>query len=64
MPHTVAVKSPSPQSERPMSAEDALAAIREYLTQIRFGSIALTIHDGKVVQLDVTEKRRLLNGAA
>jgi hypothetical protein len=39
--------------------ETVLAAIREYLDTIRFGSIALTIHEGRVVQLDVTEKRRL-----
>ena len=39
--------------------EEALAAIRDYLQKIRFGSIALTIHDGRIVQLDVTEKRRL-----
>jgi hypothetical protein len=39
--------------------EEALAAIRDYLQRIRFGSIALTIHDGRIVQLDVTEKRRL-----
>ncbi|MBV9884729.1 MAG: YezD family protein [Sphingomonadaceae bacterium] len=39
--------------------EEALAAIRDYLQTIRFGSIALTIHDGRIVQLDVTEKKRL-----
>ena len=39
--------------------EEALAAIRDCLQKIRFGSIALTIHDGRIVQLDVTEKRRL-----
>jgi hypothetical protein len=39
--------------------EDAIAAIRDYLQTIRFGSIALTIHEGRIVQLDVTEKRRL-----
>lgn len=39
--------------------EDALAAIRDCLQRIRFGSIAVTIHEGRVVQLDVTEKRRL-----
>lgn len=38
---------------------DALQIIREHLERIRFGSIALTIHDGRVVQLDVTEKQRL-----
>ncbi|GAA4811073.1 hypothetical protein GCM10023232_02790 [Sphingosinicella ginsenosidimutans] len=40
-------------------SEEVLAAIREQLARIHFGSIALTIHDGQVVQLDVTEKRRL-----
>jgi hypothetical protein len=40
-------------------SEDAIAAIRDYLQTIRFGSIALTIHEGRIVQLDVTEKRRL-----
>lgn len=39
--------------------EEAIAAIRDYLQTIRFGSIALTIHEGRIVQLDVTEKRRL-----
>ena len=39
--------------------DEALAAIRDYLQKIRFGSIALTIHEGRIVQLDVTEKRRL-----
>ncbi len=45
-----------PQAAAP---EDALAAIRDCLQRIRFGSIAVTIHEGRVVQLDVTEKRRL-----
>jgi hypothetical protein len=39
--------------------EEAIAAIRDYLQTIRFGSIALTIHEGRIVQLDVTEKKRL-----
>lgn len=43
----------------PAHAEDALAAIRDYLQSLRFGSIAITVHDGRIVQLDVTEKRRL-----
>jgi hypothetical protein len=40
-------------------SEDAIAAIRDHLKTIRFGSIALTIHEGRIVQLDVTEKKRL-----
>ncbi len=39
--------------------QEALNAILESLARIRFGSIELTVHDGKVVQLDITEKRRL-----
>lgn len=39
--------------------DETLNAIREYLARLRFGSIEITVHDGRVVQLDVTEKRRL-----
>ncbi len=42
-----------------MLPADALQVVREHLEHIRFGSIALTIHDGKIVQLDITEKRRI-----
>ncbi len=52
MPQTLAAGAPA-------DAEDALAAIRDYLDRLRFGSIAITVHDGRIVQLDVTEKRRL-----
>jgi hypothetical protein len=45
-------------------SEEAIAAIRDYLRTIRFGSIALTIHEGRIVQLDVTEKKRLTAGPA
>lgn len=33
--------------------------VRDVLDQLRFGSITLTVHDGRVVQIDVTEKTRL-----
>ena len=48
---------PSPAAEPP--AERVLALIREQLDRIRFGSIALSIHDGRVVQLEIVEKKRL-----
>lgn len=51
--------SPKPASRTPAPIDAALATIREYLENVRFGSIALTIHDGRIVQLEVTEKRRL-----
>jgi hypothetical protein len=40
-------------------ADRVLALIREQLDRIRFGSIALSIHDGRVVQLEIIEKKRL-----
>lgn len=33
--------------------------VRDALERLRFGSITLTIHDARVVQIDVTEKTRL-----
>jgi hypothetical protein len=55
------MNDPGPLRRRPQipSTDQAIAAIREHLQKMRFGSIALTIHDGEVVQLDITEKRRL-----
>jgi hypothetical protein len=43
----------------PALIEESLAAVREALTGLRYGAVQLTIHEGRVVQIDVTEKRRL-----
>jgi len=37
---------------------EPLATIAEAVERMRFGVIQLTVHDGKLVQLDITEKRR------
>jgi len=37
---------------------DSLDSIRQALEGLRFGSITVTVHEGRVVQIDVTEKRR------
>lgn len=39
-------------------AGQALAAVSEALEQLRYGAIQLIVHDGRVVQLEVTERRR------
>ncbi|SNT08895.1 YezD family protein [Sphingopyxis indica] len=39
--------------------EESLASIREALLNLRYGSIAITVHEDRVVQIDVTEKTRL-----
>lgn len=36
----------------------SLAILRQALDTLKFGQIVLTVHEGKVVQLDVTEKQR------
>jgi hypothetical protein len=36
----------------------ALAAVAEAVGRLRFGSVHLTVHEGRVVQLDVTERQR------
>jgi hypothetical protein len=38
--------------------DEALDTIRQALNTLKYGAIALTIHDAKVVQIEVTEKRR------
>lgn len=42
----------------PTTRDDALATIGAALDRLRFGDIRLTIHDGRIVQLEVTEKKR------
>jgi hypothetical protein len=38
---------------------EALALVSDALTRLRYGAIKLTVHDGKVMQIDVTERKRL-----
>ena len=47
----------SPDVQR--HVEESLASVREALLGIKFGTVLLTIHEGRVVQIDVTEKTRL-----
>jgi hypothetical protein len=47
------------ESQRSAASEEkVIASVADAIARLRFGSIALTIHDGKVVQLDVTERKR------
>jgi hypothetical protein len=45
------------RAERP-DITTSVEAVRSALEALRFGSITLTVHDARVVQLDITEKRR------
>ena len=39
--------------------EESLGSVREALSGLKFGNVSLTVHEGRVVQIDVTEKKRL-----
>lgn len=39
--------------------EESIASVREALSGLRYGNVSLTVHEGRVVQIDVTEKKRL-----
>ena len=38
---------------------EALNVVSDALSRLRYGAIQLTVHDGRVMQIDVTERRRL-----
>lgn len=48
--------------EKRPGTDIAMECVREALLNLRFGSVAITVHDGRVVQIDVTEKNRLISG--
>ena len=49
--------NPTPDTDHRLS--ESLAYVREALVALKFGNVALTVHEGKVVQIDVTEKKRM-----
>lgn len=53
-------RSDGPRSDGPRSdISTSIDKVRGVLEGLRFGSITLTVHDARVVQIDVTEKTRL-----
>jgi hypothetical protein len=60
MSNFIALTSDTRQKGRSLDQAKALAAISDALDRITFGSIQLTIHNGKLVQIDVTERHREL----
>lgn len=48
----------SQQAKADASFAASLIAVRKALEGLRFGQLTLIVHEGEVVQLDVTRKRR------
>jgi hypothetical protein len=48
------------EANRPtgVSLEEGLATIRDALSAIAYGSLVLTVHEGRLVQIDVTQRKR------
>ena len=47
--------SPEPANGEP----EWLALVRSHVSEIRFGVVQLVVHDGRVTQIERTEKTRL-----
>lgn len=45
-------------SEKAQLAGPVIAAVGEAVSKLRYGVVQLTVHEGRVVQLEVTEKHR------
>ena len=43
------------------SFPEPIRAVFDALAKLRFGTIQLTVHEGKLVQIDVTERHRFTN---
>jgi hypothetical protein len=41
------------------SVDEAVAALRAAIRDLRFGSVSIKFHDARVVQLEITEKSLL-----
>ena len=39
--------------------EESIADVRAALVSLKYGNINITVHEGRVVQIDVTEKKRV-----
>jgi hypothetical protein len=44
--------------DRDAALPEHLQVVAEALGRLRYGVIQLTVHDGKLMQVDVTERRR------
>jgi hypothetical protein len=50
---------PFSQSSSPVALPDWLALVREKVDRLRFGVVQLIVHEGRVTQIECTEKTRL-----
>lgn len=52
------VTADGPDSGPQPAHPDVAGLVAEAISGLRFGGILLTVHEGKLVQMEITEKRR------
>jgi len=60
MSHTMTDTSASPSPDTDSHAGHALERIRDALRGLRFGTVTVIVQDGTVVQVERTEKLRVI----
>lgn len=58
MTHPASQPTDRRASSQPGVSVPVLAAVSDAVGRLRYGVVQLTVHDGRVVQLDVTERQR------
>ena len=58
MPDQAAPRPIAQQADRWSDGQTPIEAVARAIGEMRYGTIQLTVHDGRVVQLDVTERQR------
>jgi hypothetical protein len=54
---------PSAETAHPAGEPEWLALVRAQVRNLRYGVVQLVVHDGRVTQIERTEKTRLGSGA-
>ena len=49
---------PAKPENAALRASLPISAISDAISRLRYGAITLSVHDGKLVQMDVTERQR------
>ena len=52
-------KAERPEAPKPSVQNDWIESIRQQVASLRFGVIQIVVHEGRVVQIDRTEKIRV-----
>lgn len=55
---------PGPSSEPPPAGTSWIEIVQRYVSSLRFGVVEIVVHEGRVTQIERTEKVRLDRGAS